>query len=46
MKKIVLLSIAFIFILTGCNKATQETKDKKQVQSQQSQYAKSQPIPT
>lgn len=45
MKKIVLLSIAFIFILTGCDQATQETKDKKQVQAQQSQYAIAQPIP-
>ncbi len=45
MKKI-LLGTVLIFGLSGCNKSeTQQAKDKIQVQKQQSQYAKSQPVP-
>ena len=46
MKKILLtLGITSLLLLTGCNNSTQEKKDKKQVQAQQSQYAKGQPVP-
>ena len=46
MKKLLILSTAsFLFMLTGCNAQTQEDRDKQQVESQQAQYAKVQPVP-
>lgn len=44
MKKILVVSIAAV-LLTGCLEQSQESKDKKNVQQQQSQYAIGQPIP-
>ncbi len=43
--KRILLVIAISLLLIGCEESTQETRDKKQVQAQQSQYAKAQPVP-
>lgn len=42
------IALAVSLALTGCNQgsATQEMKDTKQAQQQQSQYAKSQPVPS
>jgi hypothetical protein len=44
MKKI-LLFITASLLMVGCQLDTQEDKDRAQVQSQQSQYAKGQPVP-
>ena len=47
MKKIILVLILGLISLavTGCNELTQEAKDNKMVQAQQSQYAIAQPVP-
>lgn len=42
---IAIISIVIITLLTGCNSKTQEDNDRKLVQQQQGQYAKSQPVP-
>ncbi len=44
MKKYLLVLLLPLLLLVGCNE-TQEDKDRKAVQAQQSQYAASQPIP-
>jgi len=44
MKKVIFV-VLVAFGLTACNEQNQETKDRKQVQAQQSQYAASQPVP-
>lgn len=44
MKKILILAIASV-MLTGCLEESQTQKDKESVERQQSQYAKSQPVP-
>ncbi|MHC4690964.1 MAG: hypothetical protein ACYS5F_15260 [Planctomycetota bacterium] len=44
MKKIFIAALTAVFLL-GCYEDSQETKDLKKVESQQSQYAKGQPVP-
>ncbi len=44
MRKVILLVLG-VAMMTGCNETTQEAKDRDAVQSQQSQYAKGQPVP-
>ena len=48
MKKLLLISVLSVAVLSGCNGSsnTQGSKDSKQAQAQQSQYAKSQPVPS
>jgi len=48
MKKVlsILILVAMTMFLIGCGKASQEKKDQQAAQSQQSQYAKAQPVPT
>ena len=45
MKKSILSLTLVLAMFTGCDKLSQESKDKKIVQAQQAQYAKAQPIP-
>ncbi len=47
MKKVLLTAAIAALVLSGCNKSnTQGAKDMAQAQEQQSQYAKSQPVPS
>ena len=45
MKKLIGIALITILALSGCNNQDQDAKDKKQARAQQSQYAKSQPVP-
>lgn len=45
MKTNICIAIAILTLCHGCSGKSQETKDRKTVESQQAQYAKSQPIP-
>ncbi len=44
MKKMIFVTLVAIFMF-GCGESSQEAKDRKQVELQQSQYAASQPVP-
>jgi uncharacterized protein YceK len=45
MKKLLLISILSVAVLSGCGQVTQNDKDSRASEQQQSQYAKSQPLP-
>lgn len=45
MRLTLILVITAMFVFTGCSSDSQEARDRKAVERQQSQYAKSQPIP-
>ena len=44
-KKSIVVTILSTITLVGCNEQSQDQKDKKQVEEQQSQYSTSQPVP-